>query len=316
MKKKNKSKKSRPLKLFEYYTACLFFYTARILPLKFLRLISNFIGDLLFFLSEKRRNISIDNLTHAFKDNKSDDEIKKLARRSCRELIFTFLEIIKLRYMFENPKTMEMIHKRTKNVDALFQKAKEIHDEAGGCIFVTPHIGNWEMLPQVSSIVGIPLAIVARPLENEYLEKLVYANRIMDGQIIIPKKNALFTLQKTLQKGTSIGMLPDQSTAKGIEIDFFGRRATATPVPAILAITYNRPIVVVACCRKHGDYEYDGFVSDPIRPGEYTSEKEEIFRITNEMTREMELIIRKHPEQYLWIHNRWKTYKGKKEFLS
>ena len=111
-------------------------------------------------------------------------------------------------------------------------------------------------------------------------------------------------------------MLPDQSTMKGISINFFGSRATTTPVPAILAITYKRPIVVVACCRKKGDYQYEGFVCDPIWPGKYTSEKAEIFRLTEEMNLTMESIIRKYPEQYLWIHNRWKTYRNKKELMS
>jgi KDO2-lipid IV(A) lauroyltransferase len=71
----------------------------------------------------------------------------------------------------------------------------------------------------------------------------------------------------------------------------------------------------VAVCRKQNN-QYEGFVSDPIWPEEYTSEKAEIFRITGEITRNMESIIRKYPEQYLWIHNRWKTYKGKKELMS
>ncbi len=314
-KKKKRVKKSTPFKLFEYYTISLLFFIARLLPLKAVRIVANFFGDMIYFVSEKRRNIAIENLSHAFKNEKSADDLKILARQSCRELIFTFLETIKLRYLFKNPKTVEKIRERTNNIDKLFQKAKTIHDEYGGCIFVTPHIGSWELLPQITSFIGIPLAIVARPLDNEYLEKLAYENRVQEGQIIIPKRNALFTLQKTLQKGTSIGMLPDQSTAKGLSIDFFGRKATATPVPAILAITYKRPIVVAACCRKEGDYSYGGFVSDPILPGEYTSEKEEIIRITNKMTREMESIIREYPEQYLWIHNRWKTYK-EKEFLS
>ena len=172
------------------------------------------------------------------------------------------------------------------------------------------------MLPHVSAAAGIPLAIVARPLDNQYLERLIYADRTSSGQIIIPKRNALFVLQKTLKQGRSIGMLPDQSTMKGLLIDFFGRKATTTPVPAMLAVSYKRPVVVVACCRKKGDYQYEGFVSDPIWPGEYTSEKAEIIRITGEINREMELIIRKYPEQYLWIHNRWKRYKGKKELMS
>jgi KDO2-lipid IV(A) lauroyltransferase len=214
------------------------------------------------------------------------------------------------------PDAVKSLRNTTESLDELFHKAKKIHEESGGCIFVTPHIGNWEVLPYISSIVGIPLAVVVRPLDNKYLERLFYAHRSESGQIIIPKRNALFVLQKTLQQGKSIGLLPDQSTMKGISVDFFGHKATTTPVPAILAISYMRPIVVVACCRKPDGLRYEGFVCDPIWPGEYKSEKAEIFRLTEEMNRNMESIIRKYPGQYLWIHNRWKTYKGKKELLS
>ncbi len=313
--KKKRRKKSELLKRIEYSAVYTLILIARAVPMTVVKAISNCIGDLLFFSAKKRRNIAIDNLRHAFKEEKSEEEIRSLARQSSRSFFYTFLEIIKVRYMFLRPDSMEILRERTRNIDKLFQKAKKIHDESGGCIFVTPHIGNWEILPHASAYVGIPLAIVARPLDNEYLEKLIFENRVSGSQVIIPKKNALFTLQKTLQKGTSIGMLPDQSTMKGISIDFFGRPATTTPVPAILAINYKRPIVVTACCRNE-DNSYEGFVSDPIWPGEYSSEKEEIFRITNEITREMEKIIRKYPDQYLWMHNRWKKYKGKKELMS
>ncbi len=314
--KKKGGKKSTFIKLLEYAGVYIIILTTRSVPIKVVKIFSNFLGNLLYFISSKRRNIAIENLENAFQGEKGEKEIKKIARDSCRSFFYTFLEIIKFRHLTTKPDTINGLRANTEDLDKLFQKAKKIHDESGGCIFVTPHIGNWEMLPHVSSLVGIPLAIVARPLDNEYLEKLIYANRASSGHVIIPKKNALFVLQKTLQKGNSIGMLPDQSTMKGILIKFFGRKATTTPVPAILAITYRRPIVVVACCRKHEDYKYEGFVSDPIWPGEYSSEKAEIFRITEEMTRKMETIIRKYPEQYLWIHNRWKTYRDKKEFLS
>jgi KDO2-lipid IV(A) lauroyltransferase len=313
---KKKHKKSTLIKILEYTIARFVILTARVLPLKAARFISSALGDLLYFLSKKRRTIAVENLRHAFRGEKTDQEIRRIARQSCRSFFFTFLEIIKLRYLFTRPDAMEKLRTTTADLDRLFIKAKKIHDGSRGCIFVTPHMGNWEVLPHVSSFIGIPLAVVARPLDNEYLEKLIFTGRASGSNVIIPKKNAMFVLQKTLQGGRSIGMLPDQSTMKGIAIDFFGRKATTTPVPAILAITYRRPVVVVACCRKKEDYQYEGFVSDPILPGEYTSEKDEIFRITETMTREMEAIIRKYPEQYLWIHNRWKTYKGKKELLT
>lgn len=313
--KKKSGKKTKPVKLLEYYAACVIIFMARVIPFWGIRLIARFLGDMFYFLVPKRRNIAIDNLRHAFSKEKSDEDIKKIARDSYASFIFTFLEIVKFRYMFAGPDAINKMKAYAENLDTLFLKAKKIHDDSGGCIFVTPHIGNWEVLPNVSSVVGIPLAIVARPLDNEYLEKLLFKSRVTKGQFIIPKKNALFVLQRTLQKGTSIGMLPDQSTMKGLMINFFGRPATTTPVPAILAITYKRPIVVVAACRKDNG-QYEGFVSDPISPGEYTSEKAEIARITEEVTRNMELIIHKYPEQYLWMHNRWKTYKGKKELMT
>lgn len=315
MKKKHK-KKSKPLKLLEYYSACSIVSIARTIPFRGIRLIGNFLGDVLFFMVSKRRNIAIDNLRHAYSGEKDSDEINEIARKSCRSFIYTFLEIVKFRYLFTGPDVLEKMKSYADNLDGLFNKAKKIHDESGGCIFVTPHLGNWEVLPHVCSVADIPLAIVARPLDNEYLEKLIFSSRTVEGQFIIPKKNALFVLQRTLQKGTSIGMLPDQSTMKGLLVNFFGRPATTTPVPAVLAVTYKRPVVVVAACRKD-DFRYEGFVSDPIWPAEgYRSEKEEIFRITQEISRSMESVIRKFPEQYLWMHNRWKTYEGKKEIMS
>ena len=311
-----KRKKSRLLKTLEYAAAYSIISIVHHAPMGVIKAISNFLGDLLFFISKRRRNIAIGNLSHAFRDEKSEKEIRELARECCRNFFYNLLDTIKLNYLFTRPDMAGRMKERTGNLDETFKKVKKIHDESGGCIFVTPHIGNWEMFPHITASLGLPLVIVARPMDNEHIEKLVFANRSSSGQVIISKKNALSALRKTLREGNSVGMLPDQSTMKGLMIDFFGRPATTTPVPALLSIAYNRPIVVTACCRGKGEFQYEGFVSDPIMPGEFTDKKAEIIRLTEEMTRKMESIIRKYPEQYLWIHNRWKTYKGKKAILS
>lgn len=311
---KGRKKKGKLIKLLEYWAVYLVILFARLIPMGLLRVISSLLGRLLYILVKKRRNIALENLRHVFAREKTERQIRETALQSFTSFFLTFLEIMKFRHLFAGDDAMDRVRAITEGVDALFQKAKNIHDKAGGCIFVTPHIGNWELLPHVSAMVGIPLVVVARPTDNEYLEKLIYQNRASSGQIIIPKKNAFLVLQKTLNSGKSIGMLPDQSTARGIVVDFLGRKATATPVPAILAITHKRPIIVVACCRKDKNH-FEGFVSDPIWPGEYKSEKEEILRLTKEINLNMESIIRKYPGQYLWMHNRWKTYKDKNDFL-
>lgn len=311
-----KVKKSKTMKLIEYAALYTIISIVRVAPLRVVRAVSTALGDLLFFASKKRRGIAISNLHTAFGNEKNEQEIRDLARECCRTFFYNLLETIKVNHMFNRPETAAMLEEKTKNVHDTFKKAREIHDRSGGCIFVTPHIGSWEMLPHIGASVGIPLVVIARPLDNEYLDKLIYANRTSSGQVVIPKSNSLHALQKTLREGNSVGMFPDQSTMKGLMIDFFGKPATTTPVPALLSVKYKRPIVVIACCRGEGDFNYEGFVSDPIMPGEYTDKKAEIIRLTEEMTRGMESIIRRYPAQYLWIHNRWKRYKGKKAIFS
>ena len=314
--KKRPARKSKLIALLEYIPVYLAVRIAGMIPLRVTRYISSFLGNLLYFMIPRRRQIAIENLQHALGHQRSAKEIEAIARQSCQSVIHTFLEMIKFHFLFQKPGVMDYLRAANANLDRLFAKAKQIHDEAGGAIFVTPHFGNWEILPHVSASAGIPLVVVARPLDNPYLEKLLLGSRTASGQILIPKRNALFMLQKTLQKGRSIGLLPDQRINRGISIDFFGRPAWTNPVPAILAITYQRPIIVVACWRKADYKEFEGYVSDPIRPGEYSSEKAEIYRLTEEVARCMEGVIEKNPAQYLWIHNRWKSYAGDRQVLS
>jgi KDO2-lipid IV(A) lauroyltransferase len=313
--KKKRNKKTKTVQILEYFTATLVIQTAKILPLGFLYAGSALLGNLLYLLAPRRRRIALENLRHAFPESEDEQRIRAIARLSCKSFFFTIAEIIKWRFFLGGPEALNDLRSTSAALQELFAKAKKIHDEAKGCIFVTPHLGNWELLPHVSAAVGIPLAVVARPLDNVYLEKLLFADRTATGQVIIPKRNAFFVLQDVLRQGKSIGMLPDQSTKKGVAARFFGRQAMSTPVPAILAVTHRRPVVVVACCRAQNSGRFEGFVGDPIWPGEYQSEKAEIIRITEAIHQDMETVIRRYPEQYLWMHNRWKQYRTKKELF-
>jgi KDO2-lipid IV(A) lauroyltransferase len=279
--------------------------------MRIVRALCTVLGNLVYTALPKRRQIALDNLRHAFTGEKSETEISAIARQSCRSFLLTAAEVVKFRPTVPDIVSVERYGYEPAYLQQLFLKAKRIHDEARGCIFTTPHIGNWELLPYAAALVNLPLAIVARPLDNVYLHKLIFESRVFPGQLVIPKKNALIALQRLLRQGKSIGILPDQSTKRGISVDFFGRKATTTPAPALLAIHYNRPIVVVACCRTGNRRLFQGIVSDPIWPESGRNERDEVIRLTAEMSRRMEEIIRKFPDQYLWMHNRWKTYAAK-----
>jgi KDO2-lipid IV(A) lauroyltransferase len=309
---KRKKKKGRIIQLLEYGAVYALLPVVRIIPIRIMHLISSLLGNLLYLLLKERRMIATENLRNALGSEKNGQEIRGIARRSCQSFFLTCLEMIKLQHVFKAEDAPKILRSSSRELETLFQKAKKVHDESGGCIFVAPHIGNWEFLLNVSSMIGIPLVVVARPLNNVYLDRLIYGKRTEGGHVIIPKKNAFFMLQKALQQGKSIAMLPDQSQRQGISANFFGRKATTTPVPAILSIMYRRPIVVTACCHGRNGFDFEGIVSDPLWPGPYESEQEEIFRLTEEMNKK---IIRRFPDQYFWIHNRWKTYKNSREFL-
>lgn len=285
----------------------------RIIPLRAGVWASRGLGLLGYYFATKRRRIALENLRHVFMGAKSENEIRLIARRSCSSFVTAAFEAVKFIPLLSKPDGYRLIERHCKGLDELFLKAKALHHQSGGCIFVTPHLGNWEFLPFASFAAGIAMVVVVRPLDNPYLEKLLYQQRQASGQIVIPKTNSMHLLQMALRRGKSVAMLPDQATMRAISVDYLGRKATTTPLPAFLAVRYHRPIVVVACCRKSRDFDYEGIVSDPIWPDPKSSEKPEIFRLTELMNREMGELVKRFPEQYLWMHDRWKVYHSKGE---
>jgi len=266
-------------------------------------------------LVPRRRRIALENLRPVFAQTKTEQEIREIARKACGSLIASWFETVNFVSLLRTPERSRPLRQIEEGLDLHYQKAREIHRQSGGCIFVTPHMGNWELLPYVGLSAGISAVVVVRPLDNKYLEKWLARYREASGQIIVAKTNSMQFLQMSLRRGKSIAMLPDQSTMKAISVEYLGRQATTTPIPAILAVRYNRPIVVVACWRKCGVFRYEGFVGDPIWPQPQLGEKVEIFRLTEAMNREMGAIVQRHPEQYLWMHDRWKRYSRKNEMV-
>ncbi|MCE5333006.1 MAG: lysophospholipid acyltransferase family protein [Desulfobacteraceae bacterium] len=299
--------KSKSLQWIEYAGFLGAVRLTAVLPPRVLRAASSVLGSIVYALSSKRRNIAIRNVTTAFGDTMSRSEIRRLARRSCACLFLTAIEIVRSPFSLKGKEFVRDERYGIEHLKPFFEKAKRIHDEADGCIFVTPHLGSWELLPHLGALIGIPLTVIVRPLDNPYLERDILSVRIATGQIMVPKKNAMFSLERLLRRGRSIGMLPDQSTGRGLHVEFFGKKASTTPLPALLGIKYHRPVVVVAIYRTEDPYRFEASVSDPIwSDPDMRDEKSEMVRITREVNRCMEELILKHPEQYLWMHNRWK----------
>ena len=294
----------------EYALLVSLLRVVRLLPYGVCRALAAVAGEAIFRLAPRRRRIARANLRIAFPEL---DETQRLvlAKRSCQSFVLTCLEGAKFLYRFEPRRAEETMREIVEGAEEMLEKVRAIHEDAGGCVFVVPHLGNWECLAHAGALAGIPLTIPVRPLDNRKLEASLYEMRASSGQEILSKKNAFFHLREALRKGRSVAILADQNAGgEGIDAPFFGKPARTTPAPAALAVLYNRPIVLISCLRKGDGQRYEVLVSEPIVPDmDAQSAKGEIERLTRVVNVATENFIRKGPEQYLWIHDRWKLTK-------
>lgn len=296
-----KSKKNKLRQIMEYAGVSLAILLVRIMPLRIGRIFCRLTGDAFFLLSSRRRKLALENLQMAFGSEKSPAEIRSIARRSVHSFFLTCFEMV----WVTRQRSAGRLQACMDEFEVGRQRLRELYEKAGGIIFVTPHLGNWEIFLRLAQLAEVPLVIVARPLDNPLLEKLVTRSRTATGQRIIYKKNAMFAMEEALRQGRCVGILADQSS-RGIPASFFGRPAYTTVIPAILAYKYNRPIVVIACFRKEEVLEYRGSMSDPLWPDLAANEGSELKRLTETMNRWMETFILSQPDQWLWMHDRWK----------
>ena len=176
-----------------------------------------------------------------------------------------------------------------------------------GLIMVTGHYGNFEVLSCAMTCFGLESYNIARPIDNPYINHYVY-NILQNSKTIIYKKGATETMHEVLTSGASLGIVADQNgSRKDIFVDFFGRKAATYKSIGLMAMEYNVPIVI-GCARRIGDqYRFKLVVSRIIEPSEWQEQENPLQWITAEYTNAIEKFIREDPEQYWWLHRRWKT---------
>ena len=190
---------------------------------------------------------------------------------------------------------------------------RTIHGQKDPHIFVTGHVGLWEMCGLGHTSMGYPLASIARPLDNDYINDLLDGIRGRFGQKILAKKGALRGAMRAIKEGTSIGMLLDQDAGKrGTFVPLFGRPASTLSTAAEMALRSGAKIACVAAWRDEESGCHRLRIGKILSPGKWQGDRDESYRnevrrITAEYTLQIEEAVREHPEQWLWLHRRWKT---------
>ncbi len=177
-----------------------------------------------------------------------------------------------------------------------------------GVLFVSGHFGNWEVHAVRHGYVHEPVGMIARPLDNPALDQRLAEFRRQSGNTIISKWQALMQTMRMLRGGKGVAVLIDQNVQEkdGIFVTFFGRPAATTTVAAAVALKTGCAVVPVrALLRPDGRYRliYD----PPVRCDPSGDRAADIARITQELTARIETWVRETPEQWLWVHRRWKT---------
>jgi Kdo2-lipid IVA lauroyltransferase/acyltransferase len=249
-----------------------------------------------YYLHRNYRKKAMANLAIAFASTKSEMERKKIAKQSFQNLMITLLEFF--RFKRSKGKLSEIVTLKDN------PEIKQILEKKGGIVFLSAHQANWEIpfLALTDQYNGIA---IGRPIKNRWLYKWVLSVREMNGGKIVMPKNAIRAGLKALSKGCFLGIVGDQAYPNSpYAYPLFGTRAWTASTPALLAYKTGSPLVAGVTIRVNGRYEVCG--NNPIWPNLSAPIKEEVPRMMDAAMSHLEASIAKNPEQWLWIHDRWK----------
>jgi KDO2-lipid IV(A) lauroyltransferase len=183
------------------------------------------------------------------------------------------------------------------------------HDLGKGVLYLTGHIGAWELSSFAHALYGYPLHYMARPLDNRRLDALVNRYRGLSGNRPIFKNESARAMLKVLKDAGTVGILADQNTMpqEGVFVDFFGTPACTTTGLARVALHTGAAVVPGYAYWDEQIAKYRLRFEPPVELIRTGDIERDIFENTQKFTKVLEAIIRRHPDQWVWLHGRWNT---------
>lgn len=253
-------------------------------------------------LMPRHHRRACEHLRLAYGEQLSDEQVHRLALKSMQQLTMLVVE------MFFTPRLINLWTWSRYVELKKIEPALEILLSRRGAIMVTGHYGSWELLGFTLATLGFPLTAVMRPLDNAYLNRWLMDVRAKRGLELLYKKGAARSAGDILRNGGLLCFIADQNAGrKGEFVDFFGVKASTYKSIALLAMEYRVPIIAGYARRKSDRFEYELGCNRIIEPEEWADRPDPLHWITQEYTAAIEAFVREAPEQYLWIHRRWKS---------
>jgi len=261
------------------------------------------IGVLFSHVLTKRNLLIMANLTKAF-PRKRPEEIRKITLGVWRNIGRTAIEFIRFRDLNTGRTRDRFVAEGDDNLKAAMKAGK-------GIIFVTFHFTNWEINGVKTAEKVGQIYAIARPMKNPFVENWIQRKRGSNNLKMMLHRNAAKACLKALKEGAHVGILVDQNLyTGGIFVNFFGRPAATTTLPALLHHKTKSPVVIAYSLRE--GMKFRMVYSKPLYFPPVADRYEAIRAHTQIINDELEAIIRKTPENWFWIHNRWKRQPDKK----
>ncbi|MBW6485768.1 MAG: lysophospholipid acyltransferase family protein [Syntrophobacterales bacterium] len=261
-----------------------------------------FIGlaKLFYHLVPRQRMIALHNLRCAFPE-KTNGEILTIARGVYRTMGIVAAEF------FDIPKLTSENVREIVETEGL-SNCEQALAKGRGVLLFSAHFGNWELEAAAIALLIKPAVVIYRPLDSPLLDRLVFRVRSASGNKPIPKENAMLSMLRTLRKNGMLGILIDQNTDwyEGVFVDYFGRPACTTNGLALLTLHSGAPVLPAYLIRLP-DGRYRLVIEPEIEIIDTGERDADVIANTQRFTKVIEDTVRKYPEQWLWIHQRWKT---------
>ncbi|MBI2187411.1 MAG: lysophospholipid acyltransferase family protein [Acidobacteria bacterium] len=269
-----------------------------LLPMPAVRKLGHGIGRVAYVLDGARRQITLDNLAHAF-PGRSPREQRQLARAVFSHFGGLLVELIK----FGTWTPARML--AAVEVEGE-ERVREGLQEGRGVLIFTGHFGYWEMLALAYALRIAPMSVLVRPLDNRQLDAMLEDIRTRTGNTVIPRRGAVRRILRELAAGGTVGILIDQHLreADAVTVGFFRRPAATTSALAAIALRTGAPVIpVFALPLPHGRYRL--IYEHPVQPP-LADTPDAVREFTQRCTDVLEMYVRRHPELWMWMHRRWR----------
>jgi Kdo2-lipid IVA lauroyltransferase/acyltransferase len=273
------------------------------LPRSWALALANGIGHLGYGLVSRQRTKILENLKFAYGDTKSSEELETIGRGVMGHMLQTAVDFLRFATLSRDQAASFV------EAGEAYSFCKDILQEGKGLIIMTAHFGNWELLAGIFGLQGFRGAVVGRRIYYEPYNRWIVGLRSSVGIETIYQDQAVRQIHHHLKAGEIVGLLPDQDMdrVRGVFVDFFGKPAHTSVAPVKFAMASGAPILPAFMVRMPGN-RYKLVLGTLMRPKiEGGDRAASVRKYTEAWMKSFEEVIRQYPEQWGWMHDRWKT---------